>query len=396
MKTPRIAAAIGHIDNDLIATAAKDKKRSTFHPWLKWGSIAAGLAILIIAGTIILPSLLGRESDHGESDGRYKDVSIQAGESAIVWPWEYLSAGEKFKETELDGIKYISRGSEVSAVLVGELIGTYTATGYDGITDNKYTMEAEVYRLQDVTEDRLVAVKLEDTFYVFRSGDDNPPNTLGELFDEVNLPKIVNLERFTETGNDSAEKFFALNNDDGVWEILSECRDAALADSEQWSLIDKEYLGFTLTSEALGIYKKAMLITTDGYLWTNAFDHLYLYDIGEVSAEKIIKYATDNSSEAPYEPFRNWIAGKVTGITEDYIFVDDSILCKNPDEGITYRIPLDDIRVSRYVDLQIIKKGDLVHVTYEGGIDAENGYAIDRVISISEAIISGKDILIPE
>ena len=254
MKTPKIATAIGHIDDDLIAAAAKDKKKSTFHPWLQWGSIAAGLAILIITGAIILPSLLSKEPNHGESDGRYKDVSIQTGESAIVWPWEYLSAGEKFQEIELDGVRYISRGSEVSAALVGDRIGTYTATGYDGITDNKYSMEAEVYRLQDVTGDRLVAVKLEDTFYVFRSGDDNPPNTLGELFDEVNLPNLVNLERFTETGNDNVEKSFILNNDDSVWEILSECRDAALADSGQWSLMDKEYLGFTLTSEALGIY----------------------------------------------------------------------------------------------------------------------------------------------
>ncbi len=143
MKTPRIAAAIGHIDDDLIAAAAKDKK------------------------AIILPSLLGKEPDRDESDGRYKDVSIQAGESAIVWPWEYLSAGEKFREIELDGIRYISRGSAVSATLVGELIGTYTATGYDGITDDKYSMEAEVYRLQD------------------------------------------------EPRNDSAEKSFALNNGDG-------------------------------------------------------------------------------------------------------------------------------------------------------------------------------------
>lgn len=396
MKTPKIATAIGHIDDDLIAAAAKDKKKSTFHPWLKWGSIAAGLAILIITGAIILPSLLSKEPDHGESDGRYKDVSIQTGESAIVWPWEYLSAGEKYTNIELDGAKYISRGSAVSGELIGDRIGTYTATGYDGITDDNYTMEAEVYRLRDVAQDRLIAVKLDDTFYVFRSGDDNPPNTLGALFDAVNLPKMVNLERFTETRNDSAEKTFALNNGDGVWEILSECRDAVLTGSGQWSLMDKEYLGFTLTSEALGIYKKAMLITTDGYLWTNAFDHLYLYDIGEAAAEKIIKYAMDNSSKAAYEPFRNWVAGKVTEITEDYIFVDDSILCKNPDKGITYRIPLDDIRISRYVDLQVIKAGDLVHVTYEGELDAQDAYTIDHAISISEAIISGGNLLIPE
>ncbi len=104
-------------------------------------------------------------------------------------------------------------------------------------------------------------------------------------------------------------------------------------------------------------------MATDGYLWINAFDHLYLYDIGEPSAERIIKYAMDNSSEAMYEPFRNWVAGKVTEITKDYIYVDDSILCKNPDEGEP---------------------------------DAQDSYTIHRAISISEAIISGGNLLIPE
>ena len=37
MKTPRIANAIGQIDDDLVADAAKCKKKNKKH-WLKWGS----------------------------------------------------------------------------------------------------------------------------------------------------------------------------------------------------------------------------------------------------------------------------------------------------------------------------------------------------------------------
>ena len=36
MKTPRIANAIGQIDDDLIADAAKYKTKNKKH-WLKWG-----------------------------------------------------------------------------------------------------------------------------------------------------------------------------------------------------------------------------------------------------------------------------------------------------------------------------------------------------------------------
>ena len=56
MKTPRIANAIGQIDDDLVAGAAKCKTKNKKH-WLKWGSLAACFAVLVIAGAAILPSL---------------------------------------------------------------------------------------------------------------------------------------------------------------------------------------------------------------------------------------------------------------------------------------------------------------------------------------------------
>ena len=76
--------------------------------------------------------------------------------------------------------------------------------------------------------------------------------------------------------------------------------------------------------------------------------------------------------------------------------LDDSILCKDPADGITYKIMLNDISVSRYVDCGIVRVGSTVVVSYEGGIDVKNGNAINQTIDISEAIISDGDILIPE
>lgn len=90
MKIPRTANAVGHIDDDLITAAAESKTKAKRSPWLKWGSIAACFALLVIAGTAILPSLFG--GDGGTTD-KYKDF-IQTGESAIIWPWEYQTVYE--------------------------------------------------------------------------------------------------------------------------------------------------------------------------------------------------------------------------------------------------------------------------------------------------------------
>ena len=76
--------------------------------------------------------------------------------------------------------------------------------------------------------------------------------------------------------------------------------------------------------------------------------------------------------------------------------VDDSVLCKDPADGITYKIMIDDVKISRYIECDMVKVGGTVVVAYEGDIDAKNGNAISKAIDISEGIISEGDVLIPE
>ena len=81
---------------------------------------------------------------------------------------------------------------------------------------------------------------------------------------------------------------------------------------------------------------------------------------------------------------------------EEYILVDDSILCKNPADGITYKVLLNDLRISRYVDYGIVKVGDTVQISYEGEIDETSGNTIAGAISAFKATISDGDVLISE
>lgn len=395
MKKPRIANAIGHIDDDLVAGAAECKKNRNH--WLKWGSIAACFAVIVIVGAAILPSLFRENVTPNGTDGRYKDYNIHASESAIVWPWEYKTVYEKYASVEIDGIEYYGKGRAVSKALVSESIGNYTFVGYDEINDGKkYTAEFEVYKLQNIAQSQFVAVKMEDSYYVFKSSEYSPPSTLGELMETVNLSKVVELSRFSEGDNSPDSKHFALSSDDYVWEVLSECRNAPFVEDQTWTVGDRSYLSFTITSEALGVYKVALYVTEDGYLWTNAFNWQYLFNIGEDAASRIIHYAKENSTEVEYEPYRNSVAGTIIKITEEYILVDDSILCKNPADGITYKVLLNDLRISRYVDYGIVKVGDTVQISYEGEIDETSGNTIAGAISAFKATISDGDVLIPE
>lgn len=396
MKTPRIANAIGQIDDDLVADAAKCKKKNKKH-WLKWGSLAACFAVIVILGAAILPSLFRENVTPEGTDGRYKDFSIQASESAIVWPWEYQTVYEKYRNVEIDGIEYHGKGRAVSEAWIGERIGNYTVVGYDEVNnEKKYSAEFEAYALKDIAQSQFIAVKMEDSYYVFQNDEYAPPNTLGELMDVVNLSEVVELQRFSEGDNSPDSKHFALSSDDYVWEVLSECRNAPFVEVQTWVVGDRSYLSFTITSEALGVYKVALYVTEDGYLWTNAFNWQYLFNIGEDAASRIIHYAKENSTEVEYEPYRNSVAGTIIEITEEYILADDSILCKNPADGITYKVLLNDLRISRYVDYGIVKVGDTVQISYEGEIDKTSGNTIAGAISAFKATISDGDVLIPE
>lgn len=59
MKTPRIVNAIGHIDDDLINSATKSKKVVQKNIWIKWTSLVASFAVIIIVAAVAVPTLFG-------------------------------------------------------------------------------------------------------------------------------------------------------------------------------------------------------------------------------------------------------------------------------------------------------------------------------------------------
>ena len=153
----------------------------------------------------------------------------------------------------------------------------------------------------------------------------------------------------------------------------------------------REYLGFSVSSNVLGVQNVALYVTKDGYLWTNVFGPQYLYDIGEEAAGKIIQHCRENSAEIEAQPFANAIIGTITEITEEYFLVDDSSLCKDPKDGITYKVLLNDIRISRYVQKNYVKVGDMVEVLYRDQIDEVNEHTIREATSaLKVTIIDGK------
>ena len=398
MKTPRFSNAIGNLDDDLIEAAAECKRKKKPNLWLKWGSIAACFAFVVVAAVIVIPMLQGGDPgiELGDHQRPWKDVTISAGESVYVWPWEYKTIDEKYLLLNIEGKEFSGRQKEIGTSLIGKKIGTYKATGYDDYSEGVHHENFDIYEIKGISSEELVAADMDGKYYVFISEEWDPPATFGEVLDLYNLQSTMELKRFSVEEQGKEDRHYNLSNDEYIWELLSSCRSAEYADPKDWVAHDRDYISFTITSEALGVYKHAMYITEDGYFWTNAFNGAYLYRIGTDAAKAIIDYAVDNAVPGEFVPYMHRLAGTITEIGDGYILLDDSILCVNPDDGITYKIVTTNPKISRLFDSKMLSVGDTVQVQYTELVDLEPNAVIDSAAAIYKAKISDGDVLIPE
>ena len=393
MKTPRIAQSMNHMDDDLILEAAREEKHASKKTvFLRWGALAACLCILIMTAIMLLPNLQQDDTPTQSANPVYK--TIQTENSAIVWPWEYKTVYEKYLSLFYDGKEYDGRGREIRAELLGEALGEGEAKGYDIYAEKLYTENFPIYRINGISEEYLIAAEMEGKFYVFDAHEQNAFATLGDMMNVFAMEQNIQLNYFSVQGKKQETKYYSLTDDKTVWEILNGCRNAKAANGDSWRT-EADYISFTITSEALGVYKNAMYITEDGYLWTNAFDYANVFEIGTDAANQIIDYVKRNSEQAECIPYNITIPGIITEVGENYFILDTTPVCVNKHDGKTYKIMADALGIRRVLEFEKVGVGDLVVVTYDGII--KDGNLIEGATNMQKGFLSKEEshVLIP-
>lgn len=383
MKEKDILHAFGDIDDRFIAEAAPGVKKK--HRWYRWAATAA--ACLILAAGVLAWAGLS-----GASPSRYKYTATLRGESALVLRWEDMTLSERYTQMAFSGRTYGIR-NRIGGELAGERLGVCQASGYDIYTQKTYTETFEVYAIQGQQENMFVAVKMEEYYYVFFTEDYEMPATFGQLLADTNLRAALPLTRFTDcTGGDEA--YFRLDSDGEIWAILAECAAAPLVEDPDFRTTQRQYISFTATSDALGVYKRVLYVTADGYVWSNILDYALLYYIGEDAAGRILAYAKENATATEMEPYANSVAGTITEIGDGYMLISDAALCWRETDGITFRVETDAPEFARWLKYYDFQVGDVVYIEYRGAV--EEGNRISGAYSIHEAILADGHILVPE
>ena len=202
MKTPRIVNAVGHIDDDLVSGAnrAKVVKKNA---WLKWGSIAACFAIMIMAAVIAVPMMFGGDDpvvppDNGPGNG-YQDDPVVPPDNGPGNEYQYES-GYFYQINEGAYSTYVG-GKVIAEDKLGNKISDVNLTAgwkndkgeWDSETE---ALRGEVYTINGVSNDVAVALKFIDKgeavttthYYVFM----NPAADLTPVQDYIIAPITPN------------------------------------------------------------------------------------------------------------------------------------------------------------------------------------------------------------
>lgn len=409
MRPDDIFDAIGNVSDELVEDAHGTAKAKKSRPWLRWGSLAAGIAVIAIASAIIIPEIMTAdeikepsESNAPDSpsdpnstvihdpyagytyytdltEGREKNSTMLTSESGyIIYAWQHKTVDEKYNMFSINGITYYQRNI-ISEDLLDGVLGIGDGIGYDDINNQECREKFTAYKISGINENYALAVEIGGKYYIYRvevkDDETSACKTLGELIDAFNLSETFPFYRFYEKDGTSNR---AVIGGDKIWQILSEHRDAKLVSQESTFVSDpfeiqsRYHICFVVKPQKLGFYKESVRISDNGYIQISSFGPALNYYIGEEAAEEIISYTLKNNIKIESEPYYTYIVGTVTEIGDDYFTVDDSIICADENEGIEYRINMDPYKLQREIDFNRLKVGDHIHVTCSGYIDTEN------------------------
>ena len=390
--------SMNKIDDDILERSEVVVKRKAKPMWLKWGSMAACLAIMVIAGISLLTGNHIVRTSMGGVMREYKNVYVSSSEEAIVWPWEYKTVYERFSTIIYEGKEYTTKtfGLATDKTLIGGKLGSCEAIGFDSYTEQEYRQTVNVWQINGISTELMIAAEMDGQFYTFKYSEYIPPATLGEVLDNYSLSQTLALNKFGVYKDGKETGYYSLDDDDYIWQILEDCRDAQFVEDEAGGRISRNRITFTATSESLGVYKRAFYVSEDGYVSTNIFDWRYAFYIGEDAATNIISYAKENADKVEREPYTYSLVGTLTEIGDGYILVDDSILCVDENDGMVFKVLTSDLRISRHIDFQKISTGSIVAIGFTEPVNVEEGNVVSGAISMARGSIYDGEVAFPE
>ena len=164
MSIPKMAKAMGYIDDDLVSGAVEYKRTKKKNSWLKWGAMAACLC-LVVVGAFIAPNL---------GDGALDYV-----ETVIYNNAEYVVCGEG----EANILKECGLPVEITKELAGEHIGYLEQTEKNTfvVADNLGNSKVELFEYAPQPNDNVYILCVDGEYFAAIRKDNSGYHGLTEI-----------------------------------------------------------------------------------------------------------------------------------------------------------------------------------------------------------------------
>lgn len=237
----------------------------------------------------------------GDSDKNFENNSsntIVSDTSTInncypIPDWSDLEVQRKFQIITYNNTEYSTTNINVLELIDGDsCVGNYlcatTSTGYSIYENGKeYTINCEIYALNNISTECAVAVKFEgyEGFYSYKN-QMYYPETLGNLINDLNLRENLEMNHIYYNGN-----YYTLPDMSVVWELLLSDTWVKNSGEANYGI---EQIGLSVNVKVLGHMNISLSINEEGYLITNILDTGKSFYIGKDKVNEFIKYVQEN------------------------------------------------------------------------------------------------------
>lgn len=266
-----------------------------------WLPIAACLVVLVAVAGIVG---LGPRMTQKEKTWPKKHITRDASqENELAGPitkdtWANTGNAGRYITLQYSGIDYRTCTLAIRPEDKGNALGNAVVTGQDPFSLEIHNMDVEVFEIQGVDPKCAVAVHFTEadssvkgqTYVYAYMNTDYTPATLGEFIKDLGLEKHLNIGLAYKYQQGQDTIVFENVEEAKVLELLQANESVAnVPDTNpgrKVMSIGVDYLGKGMN--------KGIVLTEDGYLWTNILETGKYFYIGKDNVDEFADYVTEN------------------------------------------------------------------------------------------------------
>lgn len=305
-KSEELLNAINDIDDKYILdaephTASGNPGRELKKILLAGFGAVAVIFVIIMAGGISVKYGESSPTNSGWPTEYIEATYVTEQETMITPHWDEMSIEEQFPWVGYNGIEYGTTGTgyDIPSVYpegIGEPLGAAHLTGYDIYTDTTYETEAQLYAVNGISAECIIAVKFNesDDYYAYINSW-YKPKTLGQFLEDLNLKDTISFgtiyySYFKESGDYTSVEFTGMDKNT-VFDML--LYDMSIENVDNYdSMYFHTIMSMGVNVPLLG--NRSLSVTEEGYVITNILETGKAFYIGRDKVDEFVDYVKAN------------------------------------------------------------------------------------------------------